>query len=590
MSIKQKMIYLGIAAIVVIMGSVSSQLFSGSSNEDGNKTNRTRYLSYILADEFRQTSMDLTRLCRTYVSTGEQKHWDAYWDIVNWRSGKIVRPNYVNKDLYRGQIKKQNDIMIELGYSEKEFAYLKEASANSNALINTETQAMTSIKEGKIVDGPFQAKAGETPQEFALRIVFDENYHGEVVKIMTPVNSFFESLDSRTGDAVLEAGNTSSRWLTTSFILQIVIGFLFALFIWNIRGILKQLGGEPTEAVRISEEIGQGNLSLDMKGLQEKRTGLIGTMQTMAETLRSVVTEVGAAADYVASGSREMNASSQQISQGATQQAASVEETTSTMEEMSSNIQQNADNSNQTGSISLKASKDAQEGGEAVEEAVTAMKEIASKISIIEEIARQTNLLALNAAIEAARAGEHGKGFAVVAAEVRKLAERSQMAAGEISELSASSVDVAEKAGSMLEKLVPDIQKTSELIQEISAASNEQTTGAGQINTALQQLDNVIQQNASATEEMAATAEKLASRAAQLQESIAFFNFGSQGAKNVRQVRTYTNVARAQAPKQMPKKQSKMLKESKKPVRELPGVDLDLDGMGNVGDNEFEQY
>jgi methyl-accepting chemotaxis protein len=590
MSIKQKMIYLGIAAIVVIIGSVSSQLISNSSNEDGNKTNRTRYLSYILADEFRQTSMDLTRLCRTYVSTGEQKHWDAYWDIVNWRSGKIPRPNYVNKELYRGQVKKQNDIMIELGYSEKEFAYLKEASANSNALINTETQAMTSIKEGKIVDGPFQSKAGETPQEFALRIVFDENYHGEVVKIMTPVNSFFESLDSRTGDAVMEAGNTSSRWLTISFILQIVIGFLFALFIWNIRGILKQLGGEPTEAVRISEEIGQGNLSLDMKGLQEKRTGLIGTMQTMTETLRSVVTEVGTAADYVASGSREMSASSQQISQGATQQAASVEETTSTMEEMSSNIQQNADNSNQTGSISLKASKDAQEGGEAVEEAVIAMKEIASKISIIEEIARQTNLLALNAAIEAARAGEHGKGFAVVAAEVRKLAERSQMAAGEISELSASSVNVAEKAGSMLEKLVPDIQKTSELIQEISAASNEQTTGAGQINTALQQLDNVIQQNASATEEMAATAVKLESRAAQLQESITFFNFGSQGTRNVRQVHTYTDVARVQAPKPMPRTQSKMLKESKKPIRELPGVDLDLDGKGNVGDNEFEQY
>ena len=590
MSIKQKMIYLGIAAIVVIVGSVSSQLFSSSSNDEGNETNRTRYLSYILADEFRQTSMDLTRLCRTYVSTGEQKHWDAYWDIVNWRSGKIPRPSYVNKELYQGQVKKQNDIMIELGYSKQEFAYLKEASANSNALIATETQAMTSVKEGKIVDGPFQPKPGETPKEFALRIVFDDNYHGEVVKIMTPVNSFFESLDVRTGNAVNMAGNSSSRWLTTSFIFQIVIGILFALFVWNLRIILKQLGGEPTEAVRISEEIGKGNLSLDMKGLQKKRTGLIGTMQTMAETLRSVVTEVRSAADYVASGSQEMSASSQQISQGATQQAASVEETTSTMEEMSSNIQQNADNSNQTGSISLKASKDAQEGGEAVGEAVTAMKEIASKISIIEEIARQTNLLALNAAIEAARAGEHGKGFAVVAAEVRKLAERSQMAAGEISELSASSVNVAEKAGSMLEKLVPDIQKTSELIQEISAASNEQTTGAGQINTALQQLDNVIQQNAGATEEMASTAEKLASQAAQLQDSIAFFNFGSQDNRNVRQVHTLSESTRVQAPKPKVRKPAKVLKENQQGVRELPGVDLDLGGTGKISDSGFEQY
>jgi len=205
------------------------------------------------------------------------------------------------------------------------------------------------------------------------------------------------------------------------------------------------------------------------------------------------------------------------------------------MEEMSSNIKQNADNAQQTEKIALKAAHDAKEGGQAVTETVSAMKDIAMKISIIEEIARQTNLLALNAAIEAARAGEHGKGFAVVATEVRKLAERSQTAAAEISKLSSSSVEVAEKAGEMLTRIVPDIQKTAELVQEISAASNEQNTGADQINKAIQQLDQVIQENASATEEMASTAEELSSQAVQLQDIIGFFRTGNETKQTKRQ-------------------------------------------------------
>ncbi|KKL21754.1 hypothetical protein LCGC14_2442270, partial [marine sediment metagenome] len=191
-------------------------------------------------------------------------------------------------------------------------------------------------------------------------------------------------------------------------------------------------------------------------------------------------------------------------------------------------IKQNSDNALQTEKISQKASQDAQEGGQAVTEAVNAMNDIAKKISIIEEIARQTNLLALNAAIEAARAGEHGKGFAVVASEVRKLAERSQSAAGEISELSSSSVEVAERAGELITQLVPDIQKTADLVQEISAASAEQTSGAEQINKAIAQLDQVIQQNASASEEMAATSEELNSQADQLQSTISFFKTNGQ--------------------------------------------------------------
>ena len=184
MTIQKKMIYLSISAAVIILFSITAQTMSNNANDLIGEMNNKRYLSYVLADEFSQTSMDLTRLCRTYVATGEQKYWDAYWDIVKWRNGEIPRPNYVNEDLYRGEIKKQIDIMKELGFSKKEFALLKEASANSNGLIATEDQAMKTIKQGKVIDGPLKPNSNETPQQFALRIVFDERYHEEVSKIM----------------------------------------------------------------------------------------------------------------------------------------------------------------------------------------------------------------------------------------------------------------------------------------------------------------------------------------------------------------------------------------------------------------------
>ena len=272
----------------------------------------------------------------------------------------------------------------------------------------------------------------------------------------------------------------------------------------------------------MANEIAQGNLIVDAKRLSDKDT-LGMALERMVEKLRTIVAEALTAAQNVSAGSQELSASAEQLSQGATEQASSAEEASSSMEEMAANVKQNAENANQTEKIAAQSAKDAEASGAAVGRAVEAMQTIAEKITIVQEIARQTDLLALNAAVEAARAGEHGKGFAVVASEVRKLAERSQAAAAEIGTLSGESVKVAQEAGGMLAKLVPDIKRTAELVEEITAACREQDVGSAQINQAIQQLDKVGQQNASASEQVSSTSEELASQAEQLQSTIAYF-------------------------------------------------------------------
>lgn len=361
---------------------------------------------------------------------------------------------------------------------------------------------------------------------------------GEVRKFQTPyfanINKLIELQDTLMKKAGVSAEELAVETRKLIIVLLIVALIIAIVGAWVVTlSITKPLG----IAVNLATRLAEGDMTTQIEVDSKDETGqLLRAMQTMSSRLSQIIAEVRGAADNLTSASGQISATSQSLSQASSEQAASVEETSASMEQMNASVTQNTENAKVTDSMAMKAAKEAGEGGEAVKQTVVAMKQIASKIGIIDDIAYQTNMLALNAAIEAARAGEHGKGFAVVAAEVRKLAERSQVAAQEIGELASGSVQMAEKAGALLDDIVPSIQKTSDLVQEIAAGSSEQSSGIAQINTAMSQLSQITQQNASASEQLAATAEEMNGQSEQLQQTMAFFKLSGMGAGNSMQV------------------------------------------------------
>lgn len=453
---------------------------------------------------------------------------------------------------------------------------------------------------GNIVMEEFDVDAQKlTGMVAALRDLQVSEINDQVSNIMQ-ASSQVKTLQLIIGVVALIIGVLVTIFITRSIVrpLNVAVNTARALAVGDLTVKIDQVSKDETgqllkamqdmlassqEVAVMAGKIADGNLEVQVNERSDKDV-LIQSLGNMVGKLKDVINNVKLSIENVASGAQAMSASSEEMSQGASEQAAAAEEASSSVEQMTANIRQNADNAMQTEKIAVQASGDAREGGDAVNETVNAMKEIADKIMIIEEIARQTNLLALNAAIEAARAGEHGKGFAVVAAEVRKLAERSQKAAGEINELSTNSVEVAEKAGSVLDSLVPNIQKTAELVQEISAASREQDAGADQIAKSIQQLDAVIQQNASASEEMASTSEELSGQSDQLAEMISFFSVddGTHG-------RNYVSV-KGQGAVKSQAKIAQVAEPKFKQTRQPDGEVFEATGKRDSLDNEFETF
>ena len=336
-----------------------------------------------------------------------------------------------------------------------------------------------------------------------------------------------------------QASSSARRARTTATITAAALSLAIALIvllsgIWIVRGLRRQLGGEPAYAAQVLGQVAAGDLSVDVAVMPGADHSVLAAVRQMAERLAQTIGAIRVASDSLAAASSEVASTSQALAQSASQQAASIEETSATLEQSAASVRLNADNARLTTGIAQQAAQQAHDGGDAVRKTVADMRTIAERIGIIDEIAYQTNMLALNAAIEAARAGDQGKGFAVVAAEVRKLAERTQQAAREVGELANGSVKHATTAGDLLGRMVPAIARTSELLQEIDAASAEQSSGIGQINQAVSQVTSATQQNASASEQLAATAEQMSGLVGELRRQIEQFRLTGAAATPLR--------------------------------------------------------
>ncbi|WP_136416983.1 methyl-accepting chemotaxis protein [Herbaspirillum sp. ST 5-3] len=514
------------------------------------RANELRYESYLLADELRQSSDDLTRLARTYVVTGDAKYERQYMDILDIRNGKKPRPqNYEriywdfvaageSKPRPDGETIALADLMKKAGFSQQEFAKLKEAQDNSDALVKTEVIAMNAVK-GLFDDGSGKFVKKDAPDmEMARKLVHSDDYHKYKSQIMKPVDAFFELLDKRTLSAV-EAANSASRqaFMAAAMLLAISVLGSVAALLFLYQRINRQLGAEPAEAQQLANKIAAGDLAVPIDLKPGDKSSLMFAMCAMRDSLANIVSQVRVGTDTIASASTQIATGNRDLSSRTEQQAGSLEETASSMEELTSTVRHNADNALQANDLAKLASEAAVKGGDVVSKVVHTMdsindsaKKIVDIIGVIDGIAFQTNILALNAAVEAARAGEQGRGFAVVASEVRTLAQRSAGAAKEIKALIGDSVEKVEtgsklvdQAGVTMDEVVGSVKRVTELVAEIATASEEQRSGIEQVNHAIAQMDQMTQQNASLVEEAAAAAEAMQQQSGKLAQVVGVF-------------------------------------------------------------------
>ncbi|MFP4301223.1 MAG: methyl-accepting chemotaxis protein [Spirochaetaceae bacterium] len=496
-------------ATVTIFQPISGGILRVSTSvrtQDGERATGT----YIPAD---------SQVYRT-VMGGEQYEGRAFvvddWYISEYKpvrgeEGDVIAVLYVG--IPQSNIGYLRDTIRAVEVGESGFAYLLDGEGNM--LVHPEL-AGENVAEDPIYSDAIEAQEG--------RIAHDDG------RARTDYLEYVERMDWIVGVAAYD----EEVYASLSSIVTILLIALVVILLVDVALGLTMGSYIARPILRVSEamtRVAGGEIrgeSLDIRSRDEVGE-LAQSMNQMNEELRRIVTEIQGGVDNITSGSRELSDTSQTISQGASEQAASAEEVTSSVEEMSTQIQRNSDNARETEKISKGAAQNSERGREAVQQTVEAMRDIAERITVIEEIARNTNLLALNAAIEAARAGESGKGFAVVAAEVRKLAERSQKAAAEIIERSEASVQVAEEAGTLIEQVVPNIQRSAELVKEIAMGNAEQKDRTDQITKAMRELDGVVQQNASSSEEMASMAEELSAQADQLRDAVSYFRVTGEG-------------------------------------------------------------
>jgi len=527
---------------------------TGAASDRFSAVHETRYMSYLLADELRQSSDDLTRLARTYVVSGDPMWEQQYFEVLDIRNGKKPRPALYEKIYWdfraagiepnrgAGTVSALADMMKRAGFTDAEFAKLKEAQANSDDLVNTETVAMNLVK-GQYADGSGGfTKKGDPDRAAAQAMMHDKNYHLFKAKIMKPVDEFFMMVDKRTQASVNEATEARRFWYTALVCAAVLLVATGMGSLWMARRWIQgRLGAEPQVVVEVVQQIAAGELA---QGLARSRFAANSVMSALADMIGSLsnsVSQVRSNAEGVTVASNRIEQGSNELIERTDRQGRMLEETAASMEQLGAAVRQNADNAQQANQLAQGANAVAVKGGEVVGEVVNTMKgindsskRIADIIGVIDGIAFQTNILALNAAVEAARAGEQGRGFAVVASEVRSLAQRSAEAAKEIKSLISASVErvaqgslLVDRAGETMQEIVVSITRVTDIMSEITRASAEQSTGVNQVGEAVTQMDQATQQSAALVKGSASEAGGLKLQAEHLVAAVAVFKLAN---------------------------------------------------------------
>ena len=539
-----------LAALTLLLCLVLLSVISlKSASDEVARSADLRYRSYLLADELRQSSDDLTRLARTYAVTGDAKYEKQYFDILDIRNGKKPRPEHYERIYWdfvaAGIDKPQPDgataplqaLMKEAGFSEQEFAKLKEAQNNSDALVKNETIAMNAVK-GLFDDGTGQfTKKGDPDLELARKLTHDENYHKYKAQIMKPVDEFLELLDKRTSAAVEQVKQAETRmqyWVTGLVLFS--IAFLVVALLTVYRRIIAALGGEPAVASEVVKQVAAGDLSVEIPVANTDSTSLLAAMKVMQSNLQKLIGEIQTDADMVASAAKKMTIAAEDVACSSNQQSASSLVIAAAMEQLTVSINLISDSANRAQTISGDSELLMNETSGVVSEAVNRIAKIATVVEqasqtvrtvgqesenvskivlVIKEVADQTNLLALNAAIEAARAGEQGRGFAVVADEVRRLAERTTQSTQEITTMISSMQSSARDAVTCIEDAVANVnegviltKRVGESVSRLGASSHEVKGVIIDVSSALREQNAASNEIARNVEQIAQTGER----------------------------------------------------------------------------------